>query len=308
MRSVGAALGHDVDVNAEVGAVLGGRAAGLHLDLRHGVRDRPHAGRSEKIRGGIDAVERQAVLNLTLAGAPEAQTDIAVEAAEDTRRRARQAPDVAAAQRQLDDRALADRFRDRGAVGVQHLRLRRHVHRFGDAADLERRVRAHDLVGRDLDAGRLERLKARDRDRDLIPAGAHERDVVVALGVRGRFVGILRAGVDRHDLGARHDEAAAVGNRPDQRGLGRELCRSIRCQNRLRTSDNAIRQVMPNSSLFDDRRQTDVWTLRVCRPDDNLPRYLLAPGAGISVHIGREMPFRSQTTCPPLTVSSHSSF
>ena len=110
MGGVGAALGHDVDVNAEVGAVLGGRAAGLHLDLRHGVRDRPHAGRGEEIRGGIDAVERQAVLNLTLAGAAEAQADIAVEAAEDTWRRARQAPDVAAAQRQLHDGAFADRF------------------------------------------------------------------------------------------------------------------------------------------------------------------------------------------------------
>ena len=75
---------------------------------------------------------------------------------------ARQAPDVAAVQRQLDDRALADGLRHDGAVGVQHLRRGFDVDRFGDAADLHHGVRADDLVVRDLDAGRFERLEARD--------------------------------------------------------------------------------------------------------------------------------------------------
>ena len=161
---------------------------------------------------------------------------------------------------------------------------------------------------RDLDAGRLERLKARDRDRDLIPAGTHERDVVGALGVRRRLVGIFGAGVDGDDLRAGHDEAAAIGNRPDQRGLGRELCRSIRCQTQ---AENQRQRYSPSHAKFLPfcrRRDPDVRTLRVCRPDDKLSRYLFAPGAGTSVQTGREMPLRSQTTCPPLTVSSHSSF
>ena len=122
MQRVGAALGHDVDVDAEVGAVLGRRAAGLDLDLLDRVRDRPHAGRRQQVGRGVDAVERQAVLNLALAGAAEAQADVAVQAAQNARRRARQVPDVAAAQRQVDDRPLADGLRDDGAVGVEHLR------------------------------------------------------------------------------------------------------------------------------------------------------------------------------------------
>lgn len=52
-------------------------------------------------------------------------------------------------------------------------------HGFGHAADLEDGVRAHDLVGGDLNAGPLERPKTSKRHRDLILADADELDVVV---------------------------------------------------------------------------------------------------------------------------------
>src|SRR2546427_353521 len=71
---------------------------------------RTPAGRGEQVRRRVDAVERQAVLDFALARTTEAQTDVAVVAAENPRRRARQAPDVASGERQLDDRTLLDRF------------------------------------------------------------------------------------------------------------------------------------------------------------------------------------------------------
>jgi len=80
-----------------------------------------------------------------------------------------------------------------------------------------------DLIARDGHAGGLERLEALHRDRDLVGAELDELDVVVPLPVRGRLVGILRAGVDGDDLSARHHRAAAVGHRADQRRLRRQL-------------------------------------------------------------------------------------
>ena len=110
-------------MHAEIGAVLGGRAAGLHLDLGHRVGDRPHARRRQQVGGGIDAVERQAVLDLALPGAAEAEADVAVQAAEDARRRARGLQTL----RPLSGSstiALADGFRHRRPIRVEHLRTR----------------------------------------------------------------------------------------------------------------------------------------------------------------------------------------
>ncbi len=73
---VGAGLGDDVDVHAEVRAVLGRRAAGLHLDLGDRIGHRPHAGHRQQVGAGVDAIHRQAVLNLPLAGAAEGQADV----------------------------------------------------------------------------------------------------------------------------------------------------------------------------------------------------------------------------------------
>ena len=44
----------------------------------------------------------------------------------------------------------------------EHLRLRFDAHGFGERADLQRGVRAHHLVGGELDPGGLERLEAGD--------------------------------------------------------------------------------------------------------------------------------------------------
>ena len=109
VQLVGAALGHDVHVDAEVRAVLGGGAAGLDLHLGDRVRDRTHGGLGREVGRGIDAVQRQAVLECALSGAGKA-----VGAAEHARRRAGQGPHVASvAERRLRDQPLIDRFGDR---------------------------------------------------------------------------------------------------------------------------------------------------------------------------------------------------
>src|SRR5439155_62402 len=189
VRVVGAALGHDVDVDAEVGAVLRRGAAGLDLNLRHRVRDRTHAGRRQQIGGGVDAVQRQAVLDFALARSSETEADIARRGRHDAWRGARQAPDIAPVQRQIAHRALADRFRDPGAVRVEHRRGGDDGNRFVQLADLHDDAGAHHLVVGDFDAADLGRLGGAQSDSDLVGAGADELDVVVPVGVRGRFVG-----------------------------------------------------------------------------------------------------------------------
>ena len=119
VQRVGAALGDHVDRDAQIRPVLGRRAAGLDLNLFDRIRNRPHAGRGKKVGRGIDAVERQAVLNLPLTGASEAQTDVAVDAREHAGGRGREIPDVTANERQVHDRPLADRLGYDRAVGGQ---------------------------------------------------------------------------------------------------------------------------------------------------------------------------------------------
>ncbi len=230
VQPVGAALGDDVDVHAEVGAVFRRGAAGLDLDRFHRIGDGPHARRRQQVGRGVDAVERQAVLDLPLTGAAEAQADIAVEAAQHPRRGARQRPDVASARRQVHDGSLADGFRDHRAVGREDLGSRLDIHRLGEPADLHHRVRADDLVVRDLHPGGLEALEARHGDGDLVGARAHELDVVIALRIGRRLVGILRAHVDGNHLRARHHEVAGIGDGAHERGLGCQLRGRTPCE------------------------------------------------------------------------------
>ena len=156
VQRVGAALGHHVDRDAEIRPVLGRCAAGLDLNLFDRIGDRPHAGRGEKVGRGIDAVERQAVLDLPLTGASEAQTDVAVDAREHAggrgSRDSRHCGHSAAARRSPACRSSPRPSRCRSS---RTWRPGFDVHRFGHAADLEHRVGAHDLV-----AGRLRRRVA----------------------------------------------------------------------------------------------------------------------------------------------------
>ena len=79
VQRVAAALGDHVDRDAEIRTVLGRCAPGLDLDLFDRIGNWPHAGRGKKVGRGVDAVERQAVLNLPLTGASKAQSDVAVD-------------------------------------------------------------------------------------------------------------------------------------------------------------------------------------------------------------------------------------
>src|SRR5204862_6060573 len=92
VKGVRAALGHYIDHDAKIRAVLGRCAARLALNLFDRIGDWPHAGRGKKVGRGVDAVERQAVLNLPLTAASEAQTDIAVDAGEHARGGVRENP------------------------------------------------------------------------------------------------------------------------------------------------------------------------------------------------------------------------
>ena len=227
MWRIRAALGDDVDMDAEIRSILGRRASGLNLNLLDRVGDRAHAGRGQQVGRRVDAVEREAVLDFPLARSSEAQTDIAVEAAEHARRRAREVPDVASVQRQIAHRALADRFGEPGAVGVDDRRGTRHDDRLVQLADPHDDVGAGDLVVRNFDAVHLGCLEAAQRDGDLVRARSDELNVVIPVAVGRRLIGIARARVHGDDLGAGNDQAVLIGHRTDERGLRSELRRGI---------------------------------------------------------------------------------
>ena len=52
---------------------------------------------------------------------------------------------------------------------------------------------------------------------DAIASDFHERDGVVALGVRRRFIGVLSRGVDGRDRHVGHGGAGAICNGPNKR-------------------------------------------------------------------------------------------
>jgi hypothetical protein len=107
---------------------------------------------------------------------------------------------------------------------------------------LEDGIRAHDLVGRELDAGRSGGLKALHAHGDLVPAGADELDVVLTLGVGGGLIGVLRAGIHRHHRRTRKHPAAVVGHGADQRRLGGQLRRSDRRETETASQTKKKRQ------------------------------------------------------------------
>ena len=88
---------------------------------------------------------------------------------------------------------------------------------------------------------------------------------------------------------AGHDEARAVGDGSDERCLRRQLRPGTRREEQAETQGHADAPCHRTLLLF--RRG-----------------YGSLPGVGTSVHIDFAMPLKSQTTCPALMVSSHSSF
>ena len=114
---------------------------GLDLNLFDRIGNRPHAGRGKKVGRGIDAVERQAVLNLPLTGASEAQTDIAVDAREHAGRRGREIPDVRPFSGSSTIARLPIVSETVALSVVEDLRPGFDIHRFGEVADLEHRDR-----------------------------------------------------------------------------------------------------------------------------------------------------------------------
>ena len=221
---VGAALGDHVDVDAEIRTELSRRAAGLHLNLGHGLGDRPHAGRRQQVGRGIDAVERQAVLDLALAGAPEALADIA--GARRQHAGCRLSPDSRRCGRCSGSSTIARSLIVSETVARSVFNTCAADSTLTDSVIAPTAsvafVRTTWLVFSSTPVV-LNVWKPAMRDGDFVPARACERDVVITLVVRRGFVGVFRARVDCHHLRSGDDEAAAVGHCPDKGRLRREL-------------------------------------------------------------------------------------
>ena len=213
--------GRDDDLAPGLSSVLGRVGPGQHLELAHGVQDRP----VQRLVGGlvvvVDPVLDVVVGDLAVAGHVEAAAEPeggVLRGSEDVGLKLGELQVVAAVERQLDDLLLVDHVAERHVLGLDQGRFGRDLDGLADAADLEADVDAGLLSGLEHDSPPDLFLEAGELDREHVLAGHELRDDVVARDVGLGRAGFIGAGVGGRDLCAGNRPAGFVGHTPEERG------------------------------------------------------------------------------------------
>ena len=205
--------GRDDDLAPGLSSVLGRVGPGQHLELAHGVQDRP----VQRLVGGlvvvVDPVLDVVVGDLAVAGHVEAAAEPeggVLRGSEDVGLKLGELQVVPAVERQLDDLLLVDHGSPRRRLGLEQRRGPDDLDDRLDGPELEREVDPRHLVDLQGDPAPHRLLEALLLDRHLVGPGLEAGQGVGPARARLRPQGNVRCDARDHHRGLRHPGARLV--------------------------------------------------------------------------------------------------